>query len=163
VRDKSFFLKLALLFLLSMSMPVLAAVNEPAQLKKNVLTEPPKEDFLQRVDRLLRSAIPVQKREEETLDRRMGIYNSHGQAAAPGTDAMALRSVLWFYLGLIAVVGVFLLVSTGGFKQPKQKLGDFRNKEFANTLGLPDGEKRNRQADDCCADRKAEDGKKDGG
>lgn len=88
---------------------------------------------------------------------------ANGQAAAPGTDVIALRSVLWVVLGLIAVVGVFLLVSTGGFKQLKQKLGDFKNKEFTNTLGLPHGEDRKREAADCCAERKAENGEKDGG
>lgn len=88
---------------------------------------------------------------------------ANGQAAAPDTNAIALRSVFWVFLGLIAVVGVFMLISTGGIEQLKQKLGDFKNKEFTNTLGLPDEAEKMREAADCCPDKKNEGGEKNGG
>lgn len=89
-----------------------------------------------------------------------------GEAAAPpaadGADGTALRSVLWVVLGLIAVVGVFLLISAGGFEQAKQKLRQFTNKEFTNTLGLPDEEEEKRESCDSCDDSNQNSGGKEG-
>ncbi len=56
-----------------------------------------------------------------------------------------------------------MLVSAGGIEQLKQKLGDFKNKEFTNTLGLPGGNKKVREAVDCCHDNIIEGREKDGG
>ncbi|MDW7651682.1 MAG: stage II sporulation protein P [Bacillota bacterium] len=62
---------------------------------------------------------------------------SPGPSTPGGPGGTALRSVMWVVLGLVLVVGVFLLISTGGFEQMKAKLGQFKNREFSNTLGGP--------------------------
>ena len=99
---------------------------------------------------------------QESVDLFADVVNTYfygtaegDQVASPapttpgGPGGTALRSVLWVVLGLVAVVGVFLLISTGGFEQMKQKLGSFKNKEFSNTLGLPkDEEKEKRESSD---------------
>jgi len=179
VKSNTFNFKLALLLAFYISMPVLFALNEPSQLEriaaqgkratavlpeKNVLVEPPtNENFLQRVDRLLHNALPVQQVEGELLNRRIGIYISNGKATDPGTDASVLRSVFWIFLGLSAVLGVFLQISSGGLRQSKQKPGDFKNREFTNTQGLPDAAERMRVINDLCVSKKNQDGEKDGG
>lgn len=64
-----------------------------------------------------------------------------GRTTPGGAGGTALRSVIWIVLALIAAVGVFLLISTGGFDQMKSKLKEFRTKEFANLIGAPGEEK----------------------
>ena len=71
---------------------------------------------------------------------------SPGPGTPGGPGGTALRSVMFVVLGLVAVVGVFLLISTGGFDQMKKKLGNFKNKEFANTMGAPRDEEEDREA-----------------
>lgn len=66
-------------------------------------------------------------------------------APAAGGGATAWRSVLWVVLGLMVAVGLFLLISAGGFEQAKAKLGKFSNKEFTNALGLPEDEEEKKQ------------------
>ncbi|MCR3921068.1 MAG: stage II sporulation protein P [Firmicutes bacterium] len=77
------------------------------------------------------------------------------QAASPapttsdGAGGTALRAVLWLVVGIVAAVALYLLISTGGYQQMKQKLKDFRNKEMSNFLGAPrDDEEDTSKADE---------------
>ncbi|NLZ93582.1 MAG: stage II sporulation protein P, partial [Firmicutes bacterium] len=76
------------------------------------------------------------------------------QAASPapttskGAGGTALRSVLWLVIGVVVAVAIYLLISTGGFTQMKQKLQDFKNKEMSNFLGGAQQEDSDRQDDD---------------
>ncbi|NLZ39537.1 MAG: stage II sporulation protein P [Firmicutes bacterium] len=85
---------------------------------------------------------------QETMDLFAEVLNDYvygtaegEQAAGPapttskGAGGTALRTVLWLIIGVVIAVAVYLLISTGGFTQMKQKLSDFRNKEMANFLG----------------------------
>lgn len=58
------------------------------------------------------------------------------RATTPGgPGGTALRAVLWVLLALILGVGAYLLISTGGFEEAKQKLSEFRRKEFSDLGG----------------------------
>jgi stage II sporulation protein P len=84
------------------------------------------------------------------------LYGENGEAAggplgtdAPGTPGgTALRSILWVILGLVVVVGAFLVISAGGFDQAKAKLKNFKNREFTNTLGLPRDEDEKQESEE---------------
>lgn len=93
---------------------------------------------------------------QESMDLFAVVLNDYlydgeeeGETASPapgtpdgpgGTGGTALRSVLWVLAAVVVGVGIFLVISAGGFDQAKQKLSQFRNKEFSNTLGLPKDE-----------------------
>lgn len=91
---------------------------------------------------------------EESMNFFAEVINDHlygaaedGQIAAPAgpRNRTALWSVLWVILGLAVALGAFLVISAGGFEQAKQKLRQFRNKEFSDVLGAPrDGEEKDK-------------------
>jgi stage II sporulation protein P len=63
-----------------------------------------------------------------------------GATTPGGPGGTALRAVLWVLLALILGVAGYLLISTGGIEEAKQKLSEFRRREFADLLG---GRKKN--------------------
>ena len=88
------------------------------------------------------------------------LYDGEGDeiaSPAPGTPdgpgGTALRSILWVIAALVVGVGIFLVVSAGGFDQAKEKLKQFRNKEFSNTMGLP---REDEEMCDTCKDDDSE-------
>ncbi|MBS3899019.1 MAG: hypothetical protein KGZ54_09930 [Dethiobacter sp.] len=124
MKVKAFSLNLVILFVVLFTMPVLIEANELSKLKKvstdsghyvvkTAPDKPQEENFLQRVDRLLRDAIPVQHKEGEASNGRNGIYNLYGQTAIPDKNASVLLRVAFVFYGLLAVVGVFMLINIG--------------------------------------------------
>ncbi|HHX75678.1 MAG TPA: stage II sporulation protein P [Firmicutes bacterium] len=63
------------------------------------------------------------------------------QAASPapttsrGPGGTALRAVMWIVLGLVAAVGIYLLISTGGWEQLKGRVKSFRRRELSDLFG----------------------------
>ena len=63
------------------------------------------------------------------------------QAASPapttskGPGGTALRAVLWIVLGLAAAVGIYLLISSGGWEQLKGRIKSFRRRELSDIFG----------------------------
>ncbi len=60
-----------------------------------------------------------------------------GPTTPGGPGGTALRAVLWLLLTAIVVTGIYMVISTGGIDEIKQKLRKFRQKEFMNFLGAP--------------------------
>ncbi len=58
-----------------------------------------------------------------------------GITTSEGPGGTALRAMLWTILALILGVAGYLLVSTGGVDEIKQKLNEFRQREFADLFG----------------------------
>lgn len=137
MKTKTFFLNpaivLALLFTISVFI-VLIEANELSKLKKTFAElehyavkatpdKPPEENFLQRIDRLLRDAIPVQQRAGEASNGRIEILNSHVEPAVSGKNALALLSVILVFYALLAVIGVCMLTNIGRKIEDGEKNG----------------------------------------
>ncbi|MBS4023035.1 MAG: stage II sporulation protein P [Dethiobacter sp.] len=60
-----------------------------------------------------------------------------GPTTPGGPGGTALRAFLWLILVSIIAVAAYLMISTGGIEEMKQKLRQFKNKEFMNFLGAP--------------------------
>jgi stage II sporulation protein P len=70
-----------------------------------------------------------------------------GPTSPGGPGGTALRAMLWLLLVAIVAVAGYLMVSTGGIDEIKQKLRQFRQREFMNFLGAPSDKKEEDEKD----------------
>ena len=54
-----------------------------------------------------------------------------------GPGGTALRAMIWLLFGAAVIGGLYMVISTGGIDEIKEKIRKFKNKEFANFLGAP--------------------------
>lgn len=63
-----------------------------------------------------------------------------GPTTPGGPGGAALRAFLWLLLVAIVATAGYLFVSAGGYEQMKEKLLQFRKKEFTSSIGLAEEE-----------------------